>query len=133
MPASEPSSATYQRGHWPRTYAALVSCGNLRSEVLAKISDLYYNYAGDLTAGERRYITHTAVLWTNVVAEALQQHRRLSHECLTRGLKIIGVLDNFYARIEWRMYERIVKRINHGRDCVCSLCYVEDDSESEEL
>lgn len=132
MPASEPASASYQRGHWPRTYAALTSCANIRSEILAKLSDLYYNYKGDLSANQRHYIRHVGVPWTDTVHDALQQNTALPYHYLIDGLKIIEALNNIYASIEWRLYQRIANgAARHGRDCVCSLCFVE--SESEEL
>lgn len=131
MPASESASATYHRGHWPRVYAALVACAHIRSEILAKLSDLYYNFKGDLSANQRHYIRHVGVPWTEAVRAALEQNKALPYHYLTDGLKIIEVLNNIYTSIEWRLYSRIVNGVHHGTQCVCHLCFVE--SESEEL
>ena len=126
MPASEPASATYQRDHWPRTYAALTSCGNVCSEILAKLSDLYYNFKGELSLNQPCYLRNVAVQWTNTVAHALERNLALPHAFLVRGLKIIEALNNIYASVETRLYGD-----KHSLVCACSLCYIE--SESEEL
>ena len=126
MPASEPASATYQRDHWPRTYAALVSCGQVRSEILAKLSDLHYNFKGELSLNQRCYLRNVAVPWTNTVAHALEHKLALPHAFLARGLKIVEALNNIYASVETRLYDA-----KHSYVCACSLCFVE--SESEEL
>ena len=127
MPASEPASATYQRDHWPRTYAALVSCGQVRSEILAKLRDWqYYGLKEKLSLNQRCYLRNVAVPWTKTVAHALEHKLALPHAFLARGLKIIEALNNIYASVETRLYDA-----KHSYVCACSLCFVE--SESEEL
>lgn len=131
MPASEAARASYQHDHCPRTYGTLQSCAQIRSEILAKLSDLYYNFSKELSPNQRAYIRNVGTPWTECVHEALERNKPLAYYHLTDGLKIIERLNHIYTSIEHRLYDELVRNLRHPAYCVCSYCWVE--SEAEEL